>query len=52
MNKTIENSSEIFNNSVIPLLMEYYMNDVEMVQGILKEIELNSFYENGTIKIK
>ena len=52
MNKTIENSSEIFNNSVIPLLMEYYMNDIEMVQGILKEIELDSVYENGTIKIK
>ena len=52
MNKTIKNCSEIFNNSVIPLLMEYYMNDIEMVQGILKEIELDSFYENGTIKIK
>gem|GEM_PF-2197446 len=52
MNKTIKDCSEIFNGSVIPLLMEYYMNDIETVKELLKTIKLDPFYENGTIKIR
>ena len=51
MKKNINDKADIFNNKVIPLLMEYYMNNISLVKDLLEKTGIMSEKLNGTLKI-
>lgn len=52
MKKNINDKADIFNNKVIPLLMEYYMNNISLVKDLLEKTGIMSEKLNGTLKIQ